>query len=186
VSQQQRDDNALAGMGEQELARRIDLGDDDARNELMRRSLPLVAHVARRLGIRLTDDLRSDCHLVLVKAVPGWDAERMAWPAYACMCIRREIARDRAYRRSLKTLPDAPLPDPRQDPRERAETRECAAWLLERLDPRSRRVLKAFYWDGLPLKGCAEREHLSYPATRRLFDLAHRELQEAWSLEVVG
>jgi RNA polymerase primary sigma factor len=81
---------------EQELARRVQGGDPEARDHLVRANLRLVVAVARRYGGRGVEleDLVAEGNLGLIHAAENFDADRgTPFAAYAIPCIRQAILR---------------------------------------------------------------------------------------------
>src|SRR4051795_11819763 len=120
----------LTADDEKMLARRIEAGDESARDRMVRANLRLVVNIARGYvgkGLAL-QDLIEEGNLGLLRAVEGFDPERgMRFSTYASHWIRAGIKRAATYggyaavqvpshvadvrgkwKRALSTLADAP------------------------------------------------------------------------------
>lgn len=84
----------LTAEQEQELARKISAGDEDARNDLVEANLRLVVSIAQRykdLGLPL-EDLIQEGNLGLMQAVDRFDqARKLRFSTYAGWWIRKYI-----------------------------------------------------------------------------------------------
>lgn len=103
---------ALSIQEENELIRRIQSGDETARQLLIEHNLRLVAHIAKKYahsGID-SDDLVSIGSIGLIKAVRSYKPESGRLATYASRCIENEILM--ALRSSKKTRSEISLNDP--------------------------------------------------------------------------
>lgn len=86
----------LSADEEKELARRIDIGDSDARDQMIRANFRLVVNIARGYtgkGLSL-QDLIQEGNLGLLRAVEGFDARmNRRFSTYATYWIRQSIRR---------------------------------------------------------------------------------------------
>ena len=86
----------LSAAEERQLARRIENGDSEARDHMVRANLRLVVNIARGyLGRGLAlQDLISEGNLGLMRAVEGFDPSmNTRFSTYACFWIRQSMKR---------------------------------------------------------------------------------------------
>lgn len=98
---------------EEELLKRYEKGDEDAKNILIERNLRLVAHIVKKYHNtgRETDDLISIGTIGLIKAITTFDKNKGTRLAtYAARCIDNEILM--TIRSSKKTKAEVSLQDP--------------------------------------------------------------------------
>ncbi len=89
---------------EEELLKRLEIGDEVARNVLIERNLRLVAHVAKKFdNFNIdTEDLISIGSIGLIKAIKTFDrTKKTRLGTYAAKCIENEIL---MYIRSIKKM----------------------------------------------------------------------------------
>jgi RNA polymerase sporulation-specific sigma factor len=89
---------------EEELLKKLDLGDETARNILIERNLRLVAHIAKKFDNFNIDieDLISIGSIGLIKAIKTFDrTKKTRLGTYAAKCIENEIL---MYIRTLKKM----------------------------------------------------------------------------------
>lgn len=97
---------------EQAVIRRIQEGDESARQELIIHNLRLVAHIAKKYSSSPIDhdDLVSIGSIGLIKAVRSYKPESGRLATYASRCIENEILM--ALRSSKKTRAEVSLDEP--------------------------------------------------------------------------
>jgi len=80
---------ALSSEEEQELIRRVQAGDDEARQKLIEHNLRLVAHIAKKYSHSVidSDDLVSIGSIGLIKAIRSYKPESGKLATYASRCI---------------------------------------------------------------------------------------------------
>ncbi len=103
----------LSAKEEKECFRKIEEGDEDARNKVIEHNLRLVAHVVKKYGQSNVDqdDLISIGTIGLIKAVSGYSYKKETkFATYASRCIENEIL---MYFRSIKkSAQDVYISDP--------------------------------------------------------------------------
>src|SRR5262245_9901663 len=86
----------LTAAEERDLARRVQAGDAEARDHLVRANLRLVVHLARRSANRglPLDDLIAEGNVGLMRAAEGFDPEvGTRFATYATFWVRQSIRR---------------------------------------------------------------------------------------------
>lgn len=103
----------LSPSEEAECLRRLSLGDQEARNELVEHNLRLVAHIIKKYYSSWSDqeDLVSIGTIGLIKAVNTFDSSKGArLSSYAARCIENEVLMH--FRNGRKTAQDISINDP--------------------------------------------------------------------------
>jgi spore_sigmaK: RNA polymerase sigma-K factor len=98
---------------EQECLRRIEQGDEEAKNELIEHNLRLVAHIIKKYyaSYRDQEDLISIGTIGLIKAASTFNSSKgTKFATYASRCIENEILM--YFRQKKKTMQDVSINDP--------------------------------------------------------------------------
>lgn len=98
---------------EQECLRRIEQGDEEAKNELIEHNLRLVAHIIKKYyaSYRDQEDLISIGTIGLIKAASTFNSSKgTKFATYASRCIENEILM--YFRQKKKTMQDVSISDP--------------------------------------------------------------------------
>ena len=158
----------LSAKEEMECFRKIEEGDDGARNKVIEHNLRLVAHVVKKYSQSAVDqdDLISIGTIGLIKAVSGYSYKKETkFATYASRCIENEIL---MYFRSLKKCAqDVYISDPidtdsegnslslidivadehclADDIEEKLKAEKLYRYVVECLTPRERTIVKLRY-----------------------------------------
>ena len=98
---------------EQECLKRIEQGDEDAKNELIEHNLRLVAHIIKKYysSYRDQEDLISIGTIGLIKAAGSFNSGKgTKFATYASRCIENEILMH--FRQKRKSMQDVSISDP--------------------------------------------------------------------------
>lgn len=142
-------------MSDDELIKRICLGDEPAAEALIRRWYPSVLRYCRwRLGgAEAAADVTQETFLRLFRSLAGY-RQNGRFKAYL-FSIASRLCADEAQRRPLYPLEDGEdVPDGR-DPLRQAEDRDQLGMLLAELPPEQREAVLLRFGEGLPYRDIA-------------------------------
>lgn len=173
-----------AGGEDRELLIRVQGGDTDAFDALVRRYLPRARVVARRLmhDPDDADDLVQDAFLRALEKIATFDVTRAFEPWFTRLLVnlgldqRRKQTVRRTERHDPETFAGAASPHREA---ERTELRESLSQALERLPERQRLIVSLFEIDGLSTEEVASMLKVSQVTVRWHLHQARRTLREA-------
>lgn len=177
-------DSAAARGRERELVARVQAGDTDAFEALVRAYLPRARAIARRMmnSPEDADDLVQDSFLRALERISGFDAERPFGPWFFRLLVNagRDSYRRQAVRRTEPAQGDTPsrAPSPLQET-ERSEIRRRFAAALESLPPRQRAIIWSFEVDGMTTEQIADELGLAQVTVRWHLHQGRRALRAA-------
>ncbi len=170
--------------GERELVARVQAGDAEAFDVLVRRHLPRARVVARRLmqDPDDADDLVQDAFLRALEKIEGFDLDRPFAPWFTRLLVNRglDLRRKRSARRTESYDPEtfAGGSAPDRDT-EHSEFRRSLRKALDALPDRQRMVVTLFEIDGLTTEEVAGMLGVSQVTVRWHLHQARRALREA-------
>jgi RNA polymerase sigma-70 factor (ECF subfamily) len=170
--------------GERELLARVQQGETDAFDALVRRHLPRARIVARRLmqDPDDADDLVQDAFLRALEKIRTFDLNRAFGPWFTRLLVNLglDLRRKRAIRRTEshdpETLEGGSAPDRET---ERAEFNRSLREALQALPDRQRMVVTLYEIDGLTTEEVAGMLNVSQVTVRWHLHQARRALREA-------
>jgi RNA polymerase sigma-70 factor (ECF subfamily) len=175
---------AEAGSGDRELVIRVQGGDSQAFDLLVRRYLPRARVIARRLmpDPDDADDLVQDAFLRALERIATFDVARAFEPWFTRLLVnvgldlRRKQTVRRAERHDPETFPGGA--SPARDA-ERSELRDSLSQALEELPDRQRLIVSLFEIDGHSTEEVAGMLKVSQVTVRWHLHQARKTLRES-------
>jgi RNA polymerase sigma-70 factor (ECF subfamily) len=170
---------------ERELLARVQQGEVEAFDSLVRRHLARARVVARRLmqDPDDADDLVQDAFLRALEKIGTFDLERAFEPWFMRLLVNLglDLRRKRSVRRTDAHDPETLVgggPGPDKDV-ERTELQQALREALEKLPPRQRMIVSLFEIDGLTTEEVASMVSVSQVTVRWHLHQARRTLRES-------
>ncbi|HZN96749.1 MAG TPA: RNA polymerase sigma factor [Gemmatimonadales bacterium] len=174
---------AAEDFDERQTLQRVQAGDPEAFDLLVRRYLPRARQVARRLmqNPEDADDLVQDAFLRVLERIATFDVSRAFEPWFTRLLVNLGLDQRRKQRvRRTESLDPAWFPGgPRPDREtERAELRSSLSQALEQLPDRQRLIVTLFEIDGHSTEEIAGMLKVSQVTVRWHLHQARRALRE--------